>query len=65
PPFQDVPIDEWFCPVVNYAVETGVFSSEEMGLENINPSGEVTRSTAAGWLFRSFFQSSGESTSGV
>jgi len=54
-PYNDVDIDQWYCSVVEYARENGFLSDAELSTETFSPGNEVTRSTAAGWLFRAFY----------
>lgn len=50
--FDDVPTNEWYCSVIEYARSAG-WIRESSG--NFDPSGVVTRSWAVGVLKRAFF----------
>ena len=54
--YSDVPTDAWYCPLVEYAAVMGWIT--EVG-GNFRPNDPVTRSTAAGWLQRAFYNSRG------
>jgi hypothetical protein len=54
--YKDVPESEWYFDLVSYAVEQGWIQDGNSIL--FNPSSDVTRNTAAGWVVRAYYDSS-------